>query len=131
VREIRFLSVADVIQIHANTIRLEGGSPGLRDHGLLDAAVAMPRQQFGGAYLHEDLAAMAAAYIFHLVKNHSFVDGNKRCAVMAAFVFLDANGVTLGTPPKELEAMIRQVAAGKLTKAGLIQWIRAQVSKKQ
>jgi death on curing protein len=126
VKGIRFLSVADVIQIHANTIRLDGGSPGLRDHGLLDAAVAMPRQQFGGAYLHEDLAAMAAAYIFHLVKNHPFVDGNKRCAVMAAFVFLDANGVTLGTPPKALEAIIRHIAAGKLTKAALVQWIRAR-----
>lgn len=62
-KEIVFLSVEDVVIVHASAIEHEGGMGGTRDHGLLDAAVAMPRQQFGGAYFHEDVAAMAAAYL--------------------------------------------------------------------
>jgi death-on-curing protein len=64
VREFIFLGVEDVLFLHADTIGIDGGSPGVRAHGLLDAAVAMPRQQFDGEYLHEDIAAMAAAYLF-------------------------------------------------------------------
>jgi death-on-curing protein len=63
VKEVIFLAVEDVLFLHADTVDIDGGSPGVRDHGLLDAAVAMPRQQFGGTSLHKDLAAMAAAYL--------------------------------------------------------------------
>ena len=113
--------------IHSSTIEQEGGMEGMRDHGLLDAAVAMPRQQFGGAYLHEDLAAMAAAYLFHIAQNHPFLDGNKRAAVMAAFVFLDKNSIELTVSPKNLEVVTRQVAAGKMAKDELIRWMRKQI----
>jgi len=128
--EIDFLSVEDVLQIHASTMEQEGGLAGVRDHGLLDAAVAMPRQQFGGLYLHEDPAAMAAAYLFHLAKNHPFQDGNKRTAVMAAFVFLESNGIELTTPPSQLEAITLQAAAGELSKDALTTWMRRQISGK-
>lgn len=74
--DIQFLSVDNALEIHAETIAIEGGSAGIRDKALLDSAMAMPKQQFGGHYLHEDLAAMAAAYLYHLCANHSFVDGN-------------------------------------------------------
>ena len=128
---VTFLSVDDVLLLHADTIDVDGGSQGDRDHGLIDAAVAMPRQQFGGAFLHEDLAAMAAAYLFHIAQNHPFVDGNKRTAVMSALAFLLANGIELSMAPQELEAMTLKVAAGELSKEKLTKWMRSQIGKRK
>lgn len=119
-----FLSVRDVLAIHRNTIESEGGSAGLRDPGLLDAAVSMPRQAFGDAYLHDGLAEMAAAYLFHLANNHPFVDGNKRVALSSMLVFLMANGVE--QLPEEDDAAERtlDVASGQMGKAELTAWVR-------
>ncbi|MEI8015933.1 MAG: type II toxin-antitoxin system death-on-curing family toxin [Nitrospira sp.] len=128
---VTFLSVDDVLLLHADTITADGGLHGVRDHGLLDAAVAMPRQQFGGAFFHEDLAAMAAAYLFHIAQNHPFVDGNKRAAVMSALAFLLANGVEFSLAPQELEAMTRQVAGGELSKETLTKWMHSQIGKRR
>lgn len=128
--DIIFLSIDDVLLLYADTIDVDGGSHGVRDHGLLDAAVAMPRQQFGGEYLHEDLPAMAAAYMFHIAQNHPFVDGNKRAAVMSALVFLNVNGIKELPDPKELEAITLQVAEGTLGKDALTKWLRKNVGKK-
>lgn len=127
--DITFLSVDDVLLLHTDTIDIDGGSHGVRDHGLLDAAVAMPRQQFGGNYLHEDLAAMAAAYMFHIAKNHPFIDGNKRAAVLSALAFLSVNGIQELPDPKDLESITFQVAAGELGKDVLTKWIRKNVGK--
>ena len=126
-----FLSVDDVLLLHADTIAIDGGSHGVRDHGLLDAAVAMPRQQFGGAFLHEDLAAMAAAYLFHIAQNHPFIDGNKRAAVMSSLAFLRLNDVDLSMASQELEETTRRVASGELNKEALAQWMRAQIGKRR
>jgi len=129
VEDITFLSVDDVLLLHTDTIDIDGGSHGVRDHGLLDAAVAMPRQQFGGEYLHEDLPAMAAAYMFHIAQNHPFVDGNKRAAVLSALAFLSVNGIQELPDPKDLESITFQVAAGELGKDVLTKWIRKNVGK--
>jgi death-on-curing protein len=131
VEDILFLSVDDVLLLHTDTIDIDGGSHGVRDHGLLDAAVAMPRQQFGGNYLHEDLAAMAAAYMFHIAQNHPFVDGNKRAAVLSALAFLSVNGIQELPDPKDLESITLQVAAGELGKDVLTKWTRKQVFRKK
>jgi death-on-curing protein len=131
VKEFIFLAVEDVLFLHADTIGIDGGSPGMRDHGLLDAAVAMPRQQFGGTFLHADLAAMAAAYLFHIAQNHPFVDGNKRAAVMAALSFLHVNDVDYPLDPHDLEITTRKVAAGEMTKDDLTKWLRAQLGKRK
>jgi death on curing protein len=131
VEDITFLSVDDVLLLHTDTIDIDGGSHGVRDHGLLDAAVAMPRQQFGGEYLHEDLPAMAAAYMFHIAQNHPFIDGNKRAAVMSALAFLNVNGIKELLDSKDLESITLQVAAGKLGKDVLTKWIRKKVGKKK
>lgn len=125
-----FLSLEDVLFLHADTIAVDGGSEGVRDHGLLDAAVAMPRQQFGGEFLHADLAAMASAYLFHVAQNHPFVDGNKRAAVLSALVFLTLNGVKRLPAPDKLEATTRQVAAGGMSKEQLTKWMRSQIGKR-
>ncbi|MBA2486568.1 MAG: type II toxin-antitoxin system death-on-curing family toxin [Nitrospira sp.] len=130
-KEFTFLGVADVLLLHADTIAIDGGSHGVRDHGLLDAAVAMPRQQFNSEYLHKDIAAMAAAYLFHIAQNHPFVDGNKRAGVMAALSFLRVNSVEKLPASQELEIAILQVAAGELSKDALTQWMRAQIGKRK
>ncbi len=81
---VRFLSVADVLCIHADTIVHEGGLAGLRDEAMLSAAVMMPQAMFGGRFLHVGIAPMAGAYWFHISQAHAFNDGNKRTALMAA-----------------------------------------------
>ena len=99
----------------------------MRDLGLLDSAVAMPAQAFGGEYLHEFPHGMAAAYLYHLVKNHAFVDGNKRVGLAAALVFLRLNGYRLAAGKATVEEMARALAAGETDKAGVIAFFRHHV----
>ena len=94
-----FLDLADVLLIHEEQLARYGGSAGLRDQGLLESAIAMPQATFGGAFVHEDLFAMAAAYAFHITENQPFVGGNKRTGVLAAVVFLGAERVHRGGAP--------------------------------
>src|SRR5262245_50033502 len=89
----RFLSRDEVLEIHRQQIERFGGRPGVRDVGLLDSALAMPAAGIGGERLHGDAYEMAAAYLFHLAKNHPFFDGNKRVAAHSAYVFLSLNGL--------------------------------------
>ncbi len=122
--EIRFLSLSDVLMLHEDTIRHEGGLAGVRDLDLLVSAVMMPQQQFGGAYLHDGVIDMAAAYLYHICQNHAFHDGNKRAAVLSALVFLEANNVTCLPDPEELERITLSVAASKTDKKQLTAWMR-------
>ena len=119
-----FLSVAHVIAVHRRMIAEFGGDAEIRDRGLLESAVAMPAAQFGGEFLHEDLAAMAAAYLFHLVKNHPFVDGNKRTALAAAEVFLLVNHLRLDATNSELEKLTMGAAKGGLSKDDVIRFFQ-------
>lgn len=82
-KEIEFLTLADILIIHKNQIELYGGEDGIRDISLLLSALAMPNSTFNGNYLHSDIFHMAAAYIYHICKNHPFIDGNKRVALVA------------------------------------------------
>jgi death-on-curing protein len=123
--------VEDVLVIHEDTIRNEGGLPGLRDAGLLESAVMMPQQQLEGRHLHKGPAAMAAAYLYHIIQNHPFHDGNKRTAVMAALVFLDVNGNTKLPQPRKLEAVAWAVASGNMSKNDLIAWFRKQTDNRK
>jgi death-on-curing protein len=123
----RFLTLDEILELHAEQVRRYGGSPGGRDPGLLDSAIAMPSQSFGGQYVHPDLAAMAAAYLYHLVRNHPFVDGNKRIGAIAADVFLLVNGSELTLTPDELVDTVLDVATGKLNKDGLADRIRSHI----
>jgi len=81
-----FLSLDRVVKLHASLIETYGGSPGLRDAGLLNSAIAVSQASFGGELLHRDLFEMAAAYLYHIVENHPFIDGNKRTGAAAALV---------------------------------------------
>jgi death-on-curing protein len=126
---LRFLSVEDVLAIHADTIKVEGGPGGLRDAGLLESAVMMPQQQFDGKFLHPDRAAMAAAYHFHIAQNHAFHDGNKRTAALAALVFLMVNEAPRLPAPDDLERVTLAVAAGTMNKADLTEWFRREIER--
>lgn len=123
----QFLSVEDVIQIHDDTIAEEGGLPGLRDLGLLQSAVMMPQQQFGGHYLHGGFAGKAAAYLYHLGANHPFLDGNKRTATFAALLFLRGNEIEQLPMPDELEKVTWAIADGSMSKQELTEWFRTQI----
>jgi death-on-curing protein len=112
-----FLTLDEVLALHADQIRRYGGRRGIRDIGLLQSALGTPRATFDGALLHSTLSEMAAAHLFHLVQNHAFVDGNKRVGLVAALVFLGLNDVSIEADPDELTELVLGVAAGKVSKA--------------
>ncbi|MBI4613518.1 MAG: type II toxin-antitoxin system death-on-curing family toxin [Planctomycetes bacterium] len=120
----RFLGLQQVIKIHRDQIERYGGSSGIRDMGLLESALAMPRSGFGGQYFHTDLHEMAAAYLFHIVKNHPFLDGNKRVGAAAALVFLELNGVEVRVSDDRLATTVLAVAEGRLQKSGIAEFFR-------
>ena len=120
-----FLSVEDVLQLHARQLAKYGGASGVRDVGLLESAVASPKASFGGQFLNEDLFEMAAALIYSLAANHPFVDGNKRVAAAAGLVFMALNEIDpTEYVESELEAAILAVADGSLEKEGLAEYLR-------
>ena len=124
-----FLTLEEVREIHADQIERYGGSPGIRDITLLQSAIAMPAAGFGGQYLHGDLFEMAAAYLFHLVQNHPFVDGNKRVGVASALVFLELNGVDMKATNDALVQMVLAVVEHKIGKAGIAEFFRGHAMK--
>jgi len=111
-----FLDVDDVIELHATQLEIYGGSAGLRDRGLLESAVAQPQTSFGGEFSDDGPFAMAAAYLFHIVSNHAFVDGNKRAGMLSAVVFLDVNGISIDHPSEALYELTMGVAEGRIDK---------------
>ena len=119
-----FLGLDEVIEIHRDQIERYGGRAGVRDIGLLQSAIAMPQASHGGQYLHADLFEMAAAYLFHIVQNHPFVDGNKRVGIVAALVFLALNGVELRVSNEGLFQTVVAVAQGKFGKGTIAEFLR-------
>jgi death-on-curing protein len=124
-----FLTVEQVSQIHQRMISEFGGEPGIRDKGLLESAVAMPAARFGGMFLHEGIVEMAAAYLFHICKNHAFIDGNKRAALASAAAFLSCNDYRLIPAPDELEAITLGVADSSISKPELTRMLRKFVKR--
>ena len=112
-----FLTTDEVLALHADQIERYGGSLGVRDVGLLQSALAVPKATLGGALLHPSLPEVAAAYLFHLVRDHPFVDGNKRTGLMAMIAFLGLNGFRLRIYPGGLEELLLGVAEGRISKA--------------
>ncbi len=122
--EPEFLTLDEVLGIHADQIRVYGGASGLRDLELLRSAIATPETSFDGEYLHPSVFEMAGAYLFHLARNHPFVDGNKRTALMCALVFLGLNGERLRADPDDLYSLVDGVAAGEVDKAEVSVFLR-------
>jgi len=119
-----FLTLEEVIEIHADQIARYGGTAGIRDVMLLQSSVAMPQAGFGDQYLHVDLFEMAAASLFHIVQNHPFVDGNKRVGAAAALAFLELNQVDLKITNAALVQLVLNVAQGHIGKAAVAEFFR-------
>lgn len=124
-----FLTLDEVVAIHRDQIERYGGSHGIRDMKLLQSAVAMPTAGFAGDYLHCDIFEMAAAYLFHLIRNHPFVDGNKRTGAVTAVVFLMMNDIELNAAEVSFERMVRSVAESKTDKAKVATFFRRHANK--
>jgi death-on-curing protein len=120
-----FLTVDDIIESHQNQIDTYGGSYGIRDIGLLESAIGQPEASFGGEYLHADIFEMAAAYIYHLVMNHPFVDGNKRVGLEAALIFLEINNENLNASDEELVDLVLKTTAGQVGKPEIAEFFRS------
>jgi len=113
-----------VREIHAEVIKRFGGLNGVRDENLLVSAVLTPQSSFGGKSPYADLVEIAAAYLFYICKNHPFVDGNKRTAMVAAIVFLRLNGIEPLPDSAKWERLMLDVAASKIDHATTIQRLR-------
>ena len=117
------LTKDQVVAIHSRLIKYTGGTDGIRDEGLLDSALNSPFQVFDGAELYPSIQQKAARLGFGLVKNHAFLDGNKRIGVHIMLIFLELNGIVLEYTQKELSDIILAVAASAATAEDLLDWI--------
>jgi death on curing protein len=114
-----FITKSMAFRIHARQIERFGGTPGVRDEGLLESALAQPQATFGGEYLHPTIAEQAAAYLYHITMNHPFIDGNKRSAFAVTDTFLRLNGFHLNLTDDRAYDLVMQVAQGTMTKTEL------------
>lgn len=127
---IRYLTVEEVKRLHALVIKLFGGSDGLRDLAALESAVGQPQASFGGEDLYPEVEQKAAALAYSLVKNHPFVDGNKRTGHAGMEVFLILNGFEISASVDVQEKMFFDLAAGLIEREELVDWIAKHVSKR-
>jgi len=124
-----FLTLKQVLELHARQIEKFGGAEGIRDIELIQSAIAQPQQGFGGESFHKTLAEMAGAYLFHLAKNHGFVDGNKRIGAVAALTFLEMNGIdTDSIDENEMEALTLAVADGTADKQAASEFFAVHIN---
>ena len=114
-----FVSKSMVLSIHARQIERFGGTPGVRDEGLLESALAQPQATFGGQFLHPTISEQAAAYLYHIAMNHPFIDGNKRTAFAVMDTFLRLNGCALNLTDDRAYDLVMRVAQGTMTKEEL------------
>lgn len=122
--DICFLELEQAIELHQSQLDLHGGSAGLRDEGLLRSALSQPEASFGGKWLYANLYEMASAYLFSLVSNHPFVDGNKRVGAVAAVVFLRMNGIVMESDQDAYADLVLAVAAGKAARDDVVTFLR-------
>ena len=123
----RYLTFGEVVALHRAILESSGGASGIRDLGALESALAQPRASFGGADLHQSLHAKAAALGFSLAMNHAFVDGNKRVAHAAMAVFLILNAYEIVASVDEQERLMLDLAAGKMTREQLTEWLETHL----
>ncbi|MFO0851016.1 MAG: type II toxin-antitoxin system death-on-curing family toxin [Gemmataceae bacterium] len=119
-----YLTADEVIRLQADVIAQSGGLPGVKNRGLVESAVALPRQTFGGQELYPTLADKAAALGYSLARNHAFEDGNKRIAHAALETFLVWNGHELDAAVDEQEDVFLRLAAGAISRDEFTDWVR-------
>ena len=119
-----FLDIEKVLRIHRSLIEQYGGAEGVRDIGLLQSAIAMPQASFEGQHLHADMFEMAGAYLYHIVQNHPFLDGNKRTGAATAIIFLAMNDIELNDDEYGLVEITMAVAQGRANKSDAASFFR-------
>lgn len=125
----KYLTPEQVLFIHSRLIDETGGLHGIRDLGLLQSAASRPRTTFGGRELYPDVFHKAAALMESLIKNHPFIDGNKRTAITSAGIFLEINGNFLETSQKELERFTLTIATERVSIQDSAEWFKKYSSK--
>jgi death-on-curing protein len=123
----RYLVLAEVLELHRRIISQFGGATGIRDLGALESALGQPRMTFGGTDLYPTTADKASSLGYSLIANHPFVDGNKRTGHAAMEVFLLLNGLEIDASVDEQERIILQLASGKMSREAFTEWLRAHV----
>ena len=121
-----FLDIDHAVRLHRSLIETYGGTDGIRDAGLLHSAIATPQAAFGGNYLHGDLFEMAAAYLYHIVQNHPFLDGNKRAGAAAAIVFLELNDIEIDNDEEGLVDITLAASTGSAGKTEIAEFFRSR-----
>ena len=124
----RYLTLGEVLALHRRILAESGGSPGVRDLAAIASAVSQPRVSVGGEDAYPSLIEKAAALGYSLVRNHGFVDGNKRIAHAAMDVFFVLNGMELSASVDDQERFMLALAAGELSREALIEWLRARAT---
>jgi death-on-curing protein len=119
-----YLSVEEIVTLHAKIVAQSGGILGLRDRGALESVVAQPEMTFDGDDLYQTMAEKAAALGHSLIQNHPFLDGNKRVGHAAMEVFLVLNGYEISAPVDEQEQIILTVAIGGMSRAEFGEWLK-------
>jgi len=122
VKEPIWVDASDALAIHEILLVRHGGAPGVRDEGLLESALARPRQQF--AYASPDIVDMATAYTAGIVQNHPFVDGNKRTGFVVGVLFLEMNGFEFTASEAEAALAVLELAAGSIDETGFALFLR-------
>lgn len=122
-----FLEIADILEIDQILIDRFSGMSSVRDEGLLESALSQPQVLFFGELLHPTSHAQAAAYLYHLAKNHPFLDGNKRTAYGAIEAFLRLNGYNLNLSNEETYNMVIQIAQGEMSKEELSSFLAEHI----
>jgi death-on-curing protein len=120
----RYLTLAEVVELHRRLLQVSGGATGIRDLGALESAVAQPKATFSGVELYPTLAEKATALCFALIQGHPFVDGNKRVGHAAMETFLVLNGEEVDAPVDDQERLILDLAAGRVSRGQLTDWLR-------
>lgn len=124
----RYLSLAEVLELHERVIAASGGASGIRDLAALESAVAQPHAAFAQRDLYPDIVTKAAALCFSLVMNHAFLDGDKRVGHAAMETFLILNGSQIDCPVDEQERTMLDPAAGKLDRDAFVAWVKAHTT---
>ena len=122
-----WVDASDVLAIHAQLLRRHGGASGVRDEGLLESALARPRQQF--AYASPDIIDMATAYTAGIVQNHPFVDGNKRTGFVVGILFLELNGFDFIASEAAAAQAVLELAAGTIDETGFALFLHDHVKR--
>jgi death-on-curing protein len=123
----RYLALGEVVDLHRRLLEATGGASSIRDFGALESAIAQPKATFEGVDLYPTLVEKAAAAGFSLVQGHAFLDGNKRVGHAAMETFLILNGTEIDAPVDDQERLMLDLAAGRIGRNHLVDWLRQHV----